>query len=180
MGRFRPAILAKENALSLDFCNSLIDRFDSKLKPSRVNKGFDPTLRKANTWLVTKREDKELVEKFQKIFFEENDKNWKFDLQNLRDIQIIRYDSGGHYDWHLDVGSGANITRKLSMVIPLNDPNDWEGGELLVKAGPKEVSMPLERGVPIIFPSFILHKATTVESGVRYIIAAFCSGPTFK
>ena len=62
MGRFRPAILAKENALSLDFCNSLIDRFDSKLKPSRVNKGFDPTLRKANTWLVTKREDKELVE----------------------------------------------------------------------------------------------------------------------
>ena len=60
MGRFRPAILAKESALSLDFCNSLIDRFDSKLKPSRVNKGFDPTLRKANTWLVTKREDKEL------------------------------------------------------------------------------------------------------------------------
>jgi len=180
MGRFRPALLATENALSLDFCQSLIDRFDSKLKPAAVGKGLDTDIRTANTWVVNKGEDQELVEKFEQTFFDVNDKNWNFDLQNLRDIQVIRYDSGGHYDWHLDVGSGANITRKLSMVIPLNDPDDWEGGELLVKAGPKEVSMPLERGVPIIFPSFILHKATTVESGVRYIIAAFCSGPTFK
>lgn len=180
MVRFRPAIVAKQNSLTPEFCQSLIDEFDLKLRPATVGKGLDTDIRSANTWVVKKRDDKDLVEAFERIFFEENEKHWKFDLQQLGEIQIIRYDSGGHYDWHLDVGSGANISRKLSLVVPLNDPEEWEGGELLVKAGPEEVSMPLEKGVPILFPSFILHKATQVDSGVRYIVAAFCSGPMFK
>ena len=180
MARFTPALLAEENAFSTEFCQTLIDRFDSKLKPAMVSKGMDTTIREANTWQVTKREDSELVEEFEKVFFDINEKTWDFDLTNLRDIQVIRYDSGGHYDWHLDIGRGANLSRKLSMVLPLNDSSEWEGGELLVKANPDEVSMPFKVGVPIVFPSFILHKATPVTSGVRYIVAAFCSGPTFK
>ena len=180
MKRFTPALLAEENAFTEEFCKSLIDRFDTKMKPAMVLMGKDTEVRDANAWQVTKREDAELVEKFEKVFFDVNAKNWDFDLSNLRDIQVIRYDSGGHYDWHIDIGTGANKARKLSMVVPLNDPSEWEGAELLMKANPDEVSMPFKVGVPIVFPSFILHKATPVTSGVRYIVAAFCYGPTFK
>lgn len=49
------------------------------------------------------------------------------------DAQIACYagDLRGHYDWHSDVGaSEVARRRKLTMVIQLSDPDQYEGGQL--------------------------------------------------
>ena len=64
----------------------------------------------------------------------------------------------------------------LSFVLPLSDPESYEGGELVLKPSFQEKSIPLEQGKIIVFPSFILHKVTPVTSGTRYMLVGWLRG----
>ena len=64
-----------------------------------------------------------------------NNANWNFNIQSgLENVQLGRYKSKnkGHYDWHKDVSSNPEIDcgRKLTTVVILNDPSEFEGGKL--------------------------------------------------
>jgi PKHD-type hydroxylase len=93
------------------------------------------------------------------------------------DLQLLEYNEGGHYDWHMDIGPGQAAHRKLSVIIQLSDPKDYEGGEVLFKASEVERQLPIDQGQIGIFPSFILHKVNPVTSGKRYALVAWVSGP---
>lgn len=87
----------------------------------------------------------------------------------------------GHYTWHLDSGVSNNSfpPRKLSLVLQLSSPEDYEGGELeiLTSANPEVVTK--KRGMIALFPSFRLHRVTPVTSGVRKTLVVWISGPSF-
>lgn len=119
-----------------------------------------------------------------------NDMAFKFDLLIIEPIQLTRYTSTqkGFYDYHIDASPVTeNLTRKLSFVIQLNDPLDFEGGDFcVINCNGKEFNVTQERpeliqkGNIIAFPSFLPHKVTPVTSGKRHSLVGWCNGPRFK
>jgi PKHD-type hydroxylase len=107
---------------------------------------------------------------------------WEYSLSGFEKVQLGRYkaENKGHYDWHMDSFPPQNgIQRKLSCVILLNDPSEFEGGILQFK-GIEDRNVLTKRGSIIVFPSFIEHKVTPVTAGTRYTAVTWASGPTFK
>ena len=128
---------------------------------------------------------------------------WNFDLDISEDIQFTEYSKSGHYDWHVDGGSDHNYVytkektkwpnyygkvRKLSMTVNLSDENDYEGGDLIFKFNSSidgkentEVCKPIrKKGTIVVFPSFIHHKITPINSGNRYSLVMWTLGKPFR
>ena len=109
----------------------------------------------------------------------ENEKYFNFDLGIKSEMEVelnlLRYDSGDHYETHIDIGSGkGNSRRKLSFTLLLND--SYEGGKLeFIGYGMKTKTNP-EMGDMIIFPSFLPHKVEPVTSGIRWTLVGWCLG----
>ena len=105
-----------------------------------------------------------------------NEKVWKFNWEGHIDtLQYTEYyDSAkGKYDWHIDVGDGSMSMRKISAVLLLND--GYEGGELQIKNIGE--NMEGNKGDLYIFPSFLMHRVTTVTKGTRKSLVLSAGGP---
>jgi PKHD-type hydroxylase len=94
-------------------------------------------------------------------------------------LQLLHYkgEEGGHYDWHIDAGPGASSTRKISVVVPLNQPTEFEGGVLEVNNNGVVYDAPQEPGSMILFPSFCLHRVNPVTKGNRWSLVSWVHGP---
>jgi len=105
-----------------------------------------------------------------------------FDVYNIGDIQYTEYHAseGGKYDWHIDTfwQDPKPFTRKLSMTIQLSDPSEYTGG--LFKMQDVEYTGSRALGAVTVFPSYLSHCVTPVETGVRKSLVAWFEGPTFR
>jgi len=111
-----------------------------------------------------------------------NDRNYQFDI-NTYEFQILRYNLGGNFEWHCDYGiaPNKNVWRKLSMSIQLSDPEDYEGGELiLVDYFNRHCQIDNQKGDCVIFDSRCPHKASHITKGTRYVLVGWASGPKMK
>ena len=97
-------------------------------------------------------------------------------------VQFTAYDSEekGFYGKHIDMMYKSNGTRKLSMSVQLSEPEDYEGGSLLLYTGEEPLTLPKSRGTALFFPSYSLHEVTPVTKGLRYSLVAWFLGPRFK
>jgi PKHD-type hydroxylase len=100
-----------------------------------------------------------------------NQQAYCFDLGALESLQYTVYLAGeaSHYDWHVDHGRTPR-RRKLSLVLQLSAPTDYEGCDLQIYA----------RGTLIAFPSYTLHRVTPITAGTRKSLVMWCSGPRFR
>lgn len=108
--------------------------------------------------------------------------NWNYTLTEQESTQLGRYrgEDQGYYDWHKDTFAPVNgIQRKLTCVILLNDPSEFEGGVLQFK-GMEDTTVLKKRGSIVVFPAFIEHRVTPVTQGVRYTAVTWAYGPAFK
>lgn len=115
---------------------------------------------------------------------EANREVYGFDLNDFSEsAQVARYgaEREGHFSWHSDVGDGRLAARrKLTMVVQLSDPAEYEGGVLEVWPSSQVVSAPLERGTATLFPSYLLHRVTPVTRGARHSLTIWAHGPQFR
>jgi len=87
-----------------------------------------------------------------------------------------RYADGGEYGFHVDgavmrLGSGAPLRSDVSCTLFLGEPEQYDGGELVVSDTYGEHSIKLPAGDLILYPSSSLHRVTPVTRGMR--LAAF-------
>jgi len=111
-----------------------------------------------------------------------NNARYKFDMAGFLDVDapmLMKYEKGGHYDWHVDTGN-AVCHRKLSFTIQLSDSKDYEGGDIEFIGSKVDAKAFRQKGVCIIYPSFLPHRITKVTKGVRHAIVGWIHGPTFK
>jgi PKHD-type hydroxylase len=90
---------------------------------------------------------------------------------------ITRYQPGMRYGAHADSAyiqlQGGMLRSDLSCTIFLNDPNDYDGGELNIRLGDAELSFKLQPGQAIIYPSDTLHQVVPVTRGERLVAITF-------
>ena len=111
-----------------------------------------------------------------------NNARFKFDMSGFLDVDapmIMKYTKGGHYDWHVDTGNSV-CHRKLSFTIQLSDDKDYVGGDVEFIGSKVDTKAFRQKGVCIIYPSFLPHRVTKVTKGVRHAIVGWIHGPTFK
>ena len=109
-------------------------------------------------------------------FVNEYLKIFDFNVQaNIDDIQILKYEKGGHYIFHVD--SHSIIPRIFSCIFLVNE--DYEGGDLLFKYPNSEIITKIEKkeNRMVVWPSNFLypHSVTKVEKGTRYSVVAWAS-----
>lgn len=136
-----------------------------------------------------------------------NRENFLYDLHCIdgETIQFTKYSEGQYYGWHNDAGlsclykpvstgnlSSSNLTtdylnekteliRKLSFVVQLSDPDDYEGGNLqLLDEDGKSYFAPRKRGTIILFDSRTQHRVLKVTKGVRKSLVGWSVGPRWK
>jgi PKHD-type hydroxylase len=86
-----------------------------------------------------------------------------------------RYEGGEHFDVHVDnairqksgLGGATRIRSDLSATLFLSEPEDYDGGELIIEEmyGPQSVKLPA--GDLVLYPSKSLHRVTPVTRGAR-------------
>lgn len=87
-----------------------------------------------------------------------------------------RYQGGGQYGFHVDgavmaLSSDAQLRSDVSCTLFLSEPDEYDGGELIVNDTYGEHEVKLPAGDLIVYPSSSLHRVTPVTRGAR--VAAF-------
>jgi PKHD-type hydroxylase len=82
------------------------------------------------------------------------------------------YKDGGHYGLHVDAAlmtapSGNLMRTDLSATLFLNDPQDYEGGELTIETPFGNQAVKLPAGDLVLYPANSLHQVTPVTKGYR-------------
>jgi PKHD-type hydroxylase len=132
-------------------------------------------------WIPDNDDTSWLYEKIAGLAKTANKEMWNFDIWGYHDdLQYTTYyGNGGHYDWHADLGPGIS-NRKLSCVLQLSDPGEYEGGELQLNTGGTIISVKKEVGLICFFPSFVLHRVTPITSGVRTSLVTWLCGANLR
>jgi PKHD-type hydroxylase len=93
---------------------------------------------------------------------------------------MTAYGAEGRYDWHIDVGPESLSIRKLSFVVQLTAPEDYDGGDLELMAGLPAQFGVRDQGTMVCFPSYVLHRVRPVERGLRRTLVGWVSGPPYR
>lgn len=84
-----------------------------------------------------------------------------------------RYCTGETYGFHVDAAvmrmphNNEVMRSDLSMTTFLSEPDEYQGGELIIKTEFGEQSIKLSAGDAVLYPSSSLHKVTPVTGGER-------------
>lgn len=87
-----------------------------------------------------------------------------------------RSQNGGHYGDHIDdaLMGGEQITRSdISCTIFLSDPDEYEGGDLVMDFGGETLRFRLPAGHAIVYPSTTLHRVEPVTAGCRTVAVSW-------
>ena len=137
-----------------------------------------------------------------------NRENFLYDIRNIdgENIQFTRYGEGEFYSWHNDAGlathykpasvgnrgsddqivqdfvnENCELIRKLSVVVQLSHPDEYEGGNLqILDESGKSYIAPRKRGSIIIFDSRSQHRVLKVTKGTRRSLVSWVVGPRWK
>lgn len=183
----------------------LEENFDDKMKDSKV---AGDTLNKEkrnskNAWVPTHH----WLGGFMWHYVQRaNRENFLYDLHCIdgESMQYTQYSEGEYYGWHNDAGlqsqykpvnignrveglaqdflaENTELVRKLSFVLQLSNPDEYEGGNLqLIDEAGKCYFAPRKRGTVILFDSRTQHRVLKVTKGLRKSIVGWTVGPRWK
>lgn len=83
-----------------------------------------------------------------------------------------RYGEGMEYGEHVDdpvMGEGARYRSDVSFTVFLSGPDEYDGGELVVKASFGTQTLKLPAGDAVVYPSSSLHRVAPVDRGERLV-----------
>ena len=177
-----------------DYCQHIIDVALTR-EPAEAKIGTatgiqsDTSFRRSAIRFVNKGDPQldYLFDELWKLAIRANQDWFDVHISKLDYYQIAEYDGEreGEYKQHHDIfymNGDPVYHRKLSCVIQLSDPSEYQGGDLqffdLVQYPNAEELR--QRGTVIFFPSFVRHAALPVIQGKRYSVAAWFDGPKWR
>ena len=169
-----------KNAVDDKFIQSIIDvGKNQKLEEARIG-GESSTSNNIRSTKISWIMDKTILLTLKDKMLEINkSKNWNYDVTDMFPFQYSVYHENDHYNWHVDTGSAylKQKERKISFSLILND--NYEGGELEFKNSDENISLDLNKGDMVTFPSFLEHRVKPVLNGTRISLVGWMLGPKF-
>lgn len=167
-------------ALSPEECRMVIEMGEGLPRTDgRVELGADTYRVSHISWITPDEQNSWLFHKLAVLFAQAN-RAFGFELTGFIDaLQYTTYGSGQHFDWHLDIGADRSSARKLSMSLQLSMADEYSGGSLefaCVTAGDEVRQL----GSATFFPSYLAHRVSPVEVGMRRSLVAWAYGPAFR
>ena len=94
-------------------------------------------------------------------------------MTRVEELKIVRYDStpGGYFRPHRDNTLPSNAHRRFAITLNLN-AEDYEGGRLRFPEYGGASYKPAT-GEAVVFSCTLMHEATNVEDGVRFVLLSF-------
>jgi len=172
-------IFEKPNAIPLEICNNLIERFEAATDEQYLGRigqtqTEERSIKKSTDLVVSGKEHwKDADRNFfysLGVAMKEFRETFPYFKGPFKDMgyAIQRTQPGEHYHWHIDGGSHEFSQRQLVAVWYLNDvPGPGGETEFLFQ----DVKVKPEAGKLILFPPFWTHehRGVTLEQGVKYI-----------
>jgi PKHD-type hydroxylase len=105
------------------------------------------------------------------------DNQWNYNITFHENLQYAKYGINQHYNWHVDIFplSIKDYQRKITVVCLLNNPSEYEGGNLDIRLY-QDYTVPLQKGTMVAFPSMLEHRVTPVLSGIRKSATIWLNG----
>jgi len=107
-----------------------------------------------------------ITEMVKNIIFKSLVKKYAF-AKEIVGLRANKYGVGDTYGWHIDMALMAGKRTDLSFTIFINDPEDYDGGELELEALGAKVSAKPKAGEMIIYPTGLLHRVAPITRGTR-------------
>ena len=160
--------------------NKTLEKEKGKILRPDENK-LDLKIRKSTISFIPFDKMKNVYDDINNLVQKINRNNFGFDgIQLTEEAQITEYSKDDFYNWHTD--TSINMideppVRKLSMTVLLNDPREFEGGNLEIA---NLVMNPMQQGHAAIFASFLQHRVAPITKGVRRSLVMWFGGEPFK
>lgn len=172
-------VFEKPNALSKDFCEDVITRFENDEEgqyKGRIGQlaNEDNSIKKSTDLVASGKDhwkdvDKTLFQSLGRAVLEFRE-TYPFFKGPFKDMGygVQRTNPGEHYHWHIDGGSHDFSHRQLVAIWYLNDVAG-PGGETEFLF--QDIKIKPELGKLILFPPFWTHehRGVTLDKGVKYI-----------
>ena len=180
-------VVVCENLFTEDECDSIIAFGElGEFMKARVGDADkvteDKSIRDTDiTWIEPDQDSGWIFDRLAELVAKVNYDKYQLDLTRFDGFQFSVYNEDGHYDWHVDTQNMPRedgTFRKLSISVMSSNPEEYEGGELVLAAdGNPELK--LKKGTAIFFYSFINHKVNPVTKGKRTALVTWAMGPKF-
>jgi len=172
------------NIISPTFCRILIDHFENSSHTPGGMASIDSSgnafhkinfdKKRRDDYVILPEEPlyREILNILSHICLPEMKKAFQFDACHTDRILIARYDdTGGYFRRHRDNVASSVAFRQFAISINLNT-DEYEGGYLTFPEYNDHLYRP-GRGAGIIFSASLLHEATPVTKGCRYVLLTF-------
>lgn len=179
-------VLIISNVLSSDFCRELIQVWESE---GNIDSGFmvdkdgktvpvldyNHKIRRDHFLPPRSARYARVREIFGRRVMPEIGKVFNFPATRMEEIKIACYDAstGGYFRPHRDNTTGGTAHRRFAMSLLLND--EYEGGYLRFPEYGPHLYRP-ETGGAVVFSCSLLHEATDVTAGRRFVLLTFFYG----
>jgi PKHD-type hydroxylase len=95
-------------------------------------------------------------------------------IKNIYPFLLSKYTQGMEYGWHVDSPLMGNMMRTdIAITIFLNEPNEYEGGELELQTPIGNQLYKLAAGDAICYPCTQVHRVKPVTSGQRLVAVSW-------
>lgn len=178
-----PPILVLPDVFSPGFCKWLIEQFESRgNEPSGTLRMSEGKMVHDTSGQNKRRRDHHVVDKdlldaigsrIERRVLPEIQRAFHCPIRFVEEFKIVRYDAdvGGFFRPHRDNTSVGTAHRRFAMTLNLNT-EDHEGGELRFPEYGHASYRP-RTGEAAIFSCNLLHEATDVTQGRRYVLLSF-------
>jgi PKHD-type hydroxylase len=131
-------------------------------------------------WILPDQNSQWLFERLGQITATVNHQHFMYDIEGIESLQYTKYKIDQHYTWHWDVEFGwQNFQRKISAVMLLTEPEEYEGGEFEICINGNfedtRVIKP-KKGDILFFASWMPHRVKPVISGERKSLVMWVMG----
>ena len=173
-----------ENAFSNDERLKFLNEINFSNVKNEITEDTQTNTAKRKVKSISVPNDNWFVKKIRSYTKKANDELWNFDLNfdqiEINTNQILIYDEQSFYEYHTDHTSmSSKLDLKMTTVVFLNE--EYTGGQFsFMLDGQQQYFIKTKCFSVLVYPCYMMHQVSKIESGKRVVLLLGNIGPKLK